>query len=223
MGKGLLDYEDPRCARHGRAAVARLRARGLRGRRRRDHGRLRPRRALPGELEPQEGQEDRLHRHRLGRGRRVLHDRVRPDRRPLPHPHPPGRGAARRSARGRRLAPQRHHPRPLRVRQGRRRVPDAAAARAVGDPPGARPRRHADLRRRPAQAVDRAHVPGARAQHRPDRQRPRGHGDRAADRDRRQARPPRPQGGHGQRRRRLPHELPGARDGRAAARPRSST
>ena len=79
--------------------------------------------------------------------------------------------------------------------------------------------RHADLRRRPAQAVDRAHVPRARAQHRPDRQRPRGHGDRAADRDRRQARPPRPQGGHGQRRRRLPHELPGARDRRAAADP----
>ena len=69
--------------------------------------------------------------------------------------------------------------------------PHAAAARAVGDPPGARAPRHADLRRRPAQAVDRAHVPGARAQHGADRQRPGGHGDRAADGDRGQARAPR--------------------------------
>ena len=38
---------------------------------------------------------------------------------------------------GQRLAPQRHRARALRVGQGRRRVPDAAAARAVGDPPGA--------------------------------------------------------------------------------------
>ena len=72
--------------------------------------------------------------------------------------------------------------------QGRRRVPDAAAARAVGDPQGARPPRHADLRRRAAQAVDRAHVPGARAQHGADRQRPGGDGHRAADGDRGQAR-----------------------------------
>ena len=40
--------------------------------------------------------------------------------------------------------------------RGRRRVPDAPAARAVGDPQGARPRRHPHLRRRHAQAVDRA-------------------------------------------------------------------
>ena len=73
------------------------------------------------------------------RGRRVLHDRGRPRRRPLPHPQPPGRGAARtRRARAARLAAGRHRARPLRGRQGRRRVPDAAAARAVGDPPGAR-------------------------------------------------------------------------------------
>ena len=67
-------------------------------------------------------------------------------------------------------------------------------------------------RRRAAQAVDRAHVPGARAQHRADRQRPGGHGLRAAGGDRGQARAPRAQGRDGQRRRRLPDELPGARD-----------
>ena len=81
----------------------------------------------------------------------------------------------------------------------RRPLPDAPPARAVGDPQRARPRRHAGLRRRPAQAVDRADVPRPRAGHRPDRQRPRRDGLRAADRDRRQARSPRPQRRHGQR------------------------
>ena len=47
-GQGAARLRGPALARDGRAAVARLRARGLRGRRRRDHGRLRPRRALPG-------------------------------------------------------------------------------------------------------------------------------------------------------------------------------
>ena len=42
-------------------------------------------------------------------------------------------------------------------------VPDAAAARAVGHPPGAAPAGHPRLRRRPAQAVDLAHVPRARS------------------------------------------------------------
>ena len=96
MGKGLLDYQRPARARHGRAAVARLRAGGLRGRRRRDHGRLRPRRARAEELEPRARQADRLHRHGLARGRRALHDRGRPRRRHRAHPLPPGRGAARR-------------------------------------------------------------------------------------------------------------------------------
>ena len=86
------------------------------------------------------------------------------------------------------LAAGRHRARPLRGGQGRRRVPAAAAARAVGDPPGARPPRHADLRRRAAQAVDRADVPGARAEHGADRERPGRDGDRAADGDRGQAR-----------------------------------
>ena len=39
-GQGLARLPRPARARHGRPAVARLRARGLRGRRRRDHGRL---------------------------------------------------------------------------------------------------------------------------------------------------------------------------------------
>ena len=46
MGKGAARLRGPARARHRRAAVARLRAGGLRGRRRGDHGRLRPRRAL---------------------------------------------------------------------------------------------------------------------------------------------------------------------------------
>ena len=46
MGKGLLDYEDPQRPGHRRPAVARLRDGRLRGRRRGDRDRLRPRRAL---------------------------------------------------------------------------------------------------------------------------------------------------------------------------------
>ena len=101
MGKGLLDYEDP----HWMGTVG-LQSRDytLAGFEDADvvitvgydlveHS--------PGALEPEEEQEDRLHRHDLGRGRRVLPDRGRPRRRPLPHPHPPGRGAARRAARRR--------------------------------------------------------------------------------------------------------------------------
>ncbi len=52
------------------------------------------------------------------------------------------------------------------------------------------PARPAGLRRRPAQAVDRADVPRPRAGHGADRQRAGGDGLRAADRDRGQARPP---------------------------------
>ena len=96
-------------------------------------------------------------------------------------------------------------------------LPDAPTPGAVGHPRGARPRGHAGLGRWTAQAVDRADVPRARAQHGADRQRPRRHGVRAADGDRCQARPPRPPRGGGVRRRRLSHELPGARDRGAAA------
>ena len=58
--------------------------------------------------------------------------------------------------------------------------------------------------------------PALRAEHRADRQRPGGHGLRGAGGDRGEARAPRPQGRGGQRRRRLPDELPGARDRGAA-------
>ncbi len=54
------------------------------------------------------------------------------------------------------------------------------------------PQRHARLRRRPAQALDRADVPRPRARHRAHRQRPGRHGLRAAHGDRRQARGPAP-------------------------------
>ena len=126
-----------------------------------------------------------------GRGRRALHDRDRPRRRHLPHPLPAGRGAAR----------------PSRGASARSRLDDIVLGRFEAgrdddafpmQPPRALweirqalgPRRHADLRRRPAQAVDRAHVPRPRARDGVHRQRPRRDGDRAADRDRGQARPP---------------------------------
>ena len=51
-GQGAARLRGPARARHGRPAVARLRARRLRGRRRGHHRRLRPRRARAGELEP---------------------------------------------------------------------------------------------------------------------------------------------------------------------------
>ena len=99
---------------------------------------------------------------------------------------------------------------------GRRLLPGAAAAGAARDPRGARPRGHPGLRRRPAQAVDRAGLPRLRAQHGADRQRPGGDGVRGPGGDRREAGAPEPQGRGGLRRRRLPHELPGARDRDAA-------
>ena len=111
--------------------------------------------------------------------------------------------------------PARRRARPLREGQGRRRLPRPAPARALRDPQGARPRGHPDLGRGPPQALDRADVPGLRAEHRADRERARRHGLRGAGGDRGQARPPGAQGRDRQRRRRLPHELPGARDRRA--------
>ena len=62
-------------------------------------------------------------------------------------------------------------------------------------------------------------LPGLRAEHGADRQRPRGNGLRRPRGDRGEAGASRPQGGGGLRGRWLPHELPGARDRDAAARP----
>ena len=92
-----------------------------------------------------------------GRDRRALHPRGRAGRRPLPRS---SRGSAEECRA--RAPPGRLDPRCATSSLGRfeaatrrRRLPGAAAARAVGDPPGARPRRHPDLRRRAAQALDR--------------------------------------------------------------------
>ena len=126
------------------------------------------------------------------------------------------RGVPPRAALGRVAAAARGGARALRGGEGRRPLPDAAAAGAVRDPARARARGHPGLGRRPAQAVDRAHVPGVRAEHGADRERPGGHGLRGAGGDRGEARAPGAQGRGGERRRRLPHELPGARDGEAA-------
>ena len=102
-------------------------------------------------------------------------------------------------------------PHPIRER---RRLPDQAAEDRLRRARGARPRRHRHLRRRRAQDVDVAHVPGRAAQHLHHLQRLRGDGHRGARRDRRQARLSRPQGHRGDRRRRLHDELAGDRDRR---------
>ena len=138
----------------------------------------------PEHWNPRPRQEDHLHRLGPRGDRRVLHARGRAGRRHLPRAQPARRGVPPRAAPGRLDQAARRGARPLRAGQGRRRLPGAAAARAVRDPPGARPRGHPDLGRRPAQALDRPHVPGLRAEHRADRQRPRGHGLRGPGGDR---------------------------------------
>ncbi len=108
---------------------------------------------------------------------------------------------------------------PARVRP-RRRLADQAAE---GDRrPAARARAggHRRQRRRRPQDLGRPAVPGLRAQHGDHLERLRRDGHLAARRDRGQARPPRPAGRGAVRRRRLPDELPGARDGAADRRER---
>ena len=215
-GQGPRRLRGSEGARHGRAPGPGLRDGRLRRGRSRDRDRLRPRRALAQALEPAARQAD--HRDRLDRrrDRSELRPRRRADRGHRPRAGPPRR---------RLLAEpddRRHQP-PARGRDGRaqrsprrRPLPDAPAPSAVGYPRGAGTQRHPGLGRGAAQAVDRPDVPRARARHGADRQRPGGDGVRAPDRDRGQARAPGPKGGRGQRRRRLPDELPGARDRRRA-------
>ena len=137
MGKGVLDYEDPR-------------ALGTVGLQARDYAMAGFEDAdvviaigydlvehSPEHWNPKARQEDRRHRLAAGGDRRVLHARGRARRRHLPRALPAGRGVPRRPALGRLHAPARRRSRPPRGRQGRRQLPDAAAARAVGDPPGA--------------------------------------------------------------------------------------
>ena len=179
-GQGPDPARQRQGARLGRAPVGRLQHGRLRRGRPRARDRLRPRRALAGALEPAARQADHLHRLDPGRDRRVLHPRGRADRRHLPRAHAARRGVPPRAAPGRLDAPARRGAGPLRAGQGRRRLPRAAAARALRDPQGARARGHPDLGRRAAQAVDRAHVPGLRAEHGADRQRARRDGLRGA-------------------------------------------
>jgi acetolactate synthase-1/2/3 large subunit len=67
---------------------------------------------------------------------------------------------------------RRGHPRALRVRQGRRPLPDAAAARAVGDPQGRWAARTSSSPTSGCTSCGSGDVPRPRAQHGPDRQRP---------------------------------------------------
>src|SRR4051812_1639079 len=112
MGKGLIDPEDPKAlgsvglqagdykmagfeeapdrpggphgAGCGRPAGGRLKEGGLRGGRRRDRDRLRPRGAVAADVDPVARKDDRLHRPPPRRDRRVLRARGRARRRYLP-------------------------------------------------------------------------------------------------------------------------------------------
>ena len=140
MGKGLLDYEDPR-----QLGTVGLQSRdyalaGLRGRRRRDHGRLRPRRALA----ERTGTPSATRRSSASTRSRRRSTSTSSPRSTWSATSTTSSPAWPRSCATPRTRPS--HSRlndiilgPLRGRQGRRAVPDAAAARAVGDPPGARP------------------------------------------------------------------------------------
>ena len=77
------------------------------------------------------------------------------------------------------------------------------------------PERHRGQRRRRAQDLGRAPVPGVRAEHGDHLERVRVDGHRPARCDRGEARPPGAARRGAVRRRRLPHERPGARDGEA--------
>ena len=221
MGKGLLSAEDDKALGSVGLQAGDYEMAGFERRRRGAGDRLRPRRALARALEPEARQADHLHRLRAGRDRRELHPRGGAGRRHLQRAHPPRRGVPPRAPPGRLDQAARRGAGPLRAGEGRRLLPGSAAARALGDPPGARPRGHPDLGRRPAQALDRAHVPGLRAEHGADRQRAGRDGLRGAGGRGGQARSPRAQGRDRERRRRLPHELPGARDRGADRRRRS--
>ena len=188
-GQGAARLRGSPRARDGRAAVARLRDGRVRGRRRRRRDRLRPGRARARALEPARRQADHRDRQRRRRDRRVLHARGGADRRHRP-----------RAARGWPAAAQRVHrasgldggcatsccgalarrPRATTTSRCARRGCCGTSAQALG------PRGHPGLRRRSAQAVDRADVPRPRARHGADRQRPGRDGVRAC---RRRSRP----------------------------------
>jgi acetolactate synthase-1/2/3 large subunit len=139
MGKGLLDYTDPK-------------ALGTVGLHSRDYAMAGFEEAdvviaigydlvehAPLALEPAARQEDRRHRLAGGRDRRVLHARGRADRRHLPRAHAAGRGVPRRPAlRRARSACATSCSGRFEQAKDDDGLPDAAPAGAVGDPPGAR-------------------------------------------------------------------------------------
>ena len=126
-GQGPARSRRPEGARRGGFAVRRLQHGRLRRGRPGAGDRLRPGRALAGALEPEPGQEDHLHRLGPGGDRRLLHARGRAGGRPVPHPHPTGRGVPARAAPGRFATAARGREQPFRRRQGQRPVPGAAA------------------------------------------------------------------------------------------------
>ena len=190
MGKGLLDPEDPKALGLGGFAVRRLQHGRLRRRRPGAGDRLRPGRALAGALEPEPGQEDHLHR--LGPGEIDAYSCPRSSWWATCTTSSPGWARSAGTCRTRA------------VRNGCGIVSshfDAAkdndqfpaAAAALYEIRKALGREDVLISDVGLQALDRAHVPGLRAQHRPDRQRPRRDGVRGARRSGGQAGPPGPQ------------------------------
>ena len=113
--------------------------------------------------------------------------------------------------------PAAHDARGTELARERRQRAAEAAAHHPRSARGAGAGRHRYLRRRRAQAVGGAHVPGRGAQHLHHLQWFCQHGHRRARRRRREAGVPKTQGRRGHRRRRLPDELAGTRNRDTAA------
>ena len=221
MGKGAIDDRS-----HLSLMAVGLQARdhvltGLRPRRPRDLGRLRPGRVRAGPLEPGRREADHPHRHPAGRGRRRVPARGRADRRHRRRAAPAARGGpAGRHRRARRDAsatsPARRSSTPdLRTAL----LADLQAVRADDGYPIKPQQAIVDLRRAlgpedivvsdvGAHKIWVARLYQAYEPNTVDHlERLRGDGHLAARRDRGQARPPGPPGRRAVRRRRLPDEL----------------
>ena len=189
-GQGVHAVRRSPRAAHRRAAGARLHLLRLREGRPDHRGGLRPGRVRAQVLEP--GAQEAHHPHRLHprRGGQPLSARGRGGggrARGARAAQRPGEGAEGSRALSRAAAV---HPRAARGGRGRRHLPDQAAAHPARPAAGDGARGHPDLGRGQPQAVDRAHLPGLRAEQRAHLQRPRRDGVRAARGGRGQARAP---------------------------------
>ena len=177
-GQGRARRPQPPVAHGGRPPGPRSRADRLRSVGPRGVRRLRPGRIRPVTMEPRRPQADHPHRYAAGRGRRVLPARGRARRRHRRDAAPVAAGhAAARHRRPGRERPARHardarppgpaHGAARRARgvRARRRLADQAAEGDRRPAPRARTEGHRGQRRRRAQDLGRAPVPGLRAEH----------------------------------------------------------